>query len=70
MRESPEGEPESVLVNRHWQRVERIDDRWTIDLWWLPQPVTRSYYRTDLGDGRSLTLFHDQRGERWYRQSA
>ena len=34
------------------------------------RPVTRSYYRTDLGDGRSLTLFHDQRGERWYRQSA
>ena len=70
VREGPEGEPESVLVNSHWKRVVRIDDRWTFDLWWLPQPVTRSYYRTDLGDGRSLTLFRDRRVERWYRQSA
>ena len=70
VRESPEGEPESVLVRRHWQWVERIDDRWAFDLWWLPQPITRSYYRTDMGDGMLLTLFRDQRSERWYRQSA
>ncbi len=70
VREGPDGEPESVRVNRRWQRVERIDDRWTFDLWWLPRPVTRSYYRIDLGEGRLLTLFHDRRGERWYRQSA
>ena len=70
VREGSEGEPESVRVNRQWQRVERVDDSWTFDLWWLPQPVTRSYYRTDLNDGRRLTLFRDQRGERWYRQSA
>ena len=70
VREDPEGEPESVLVRRHWQQVERIDDRWAFDLWWLPQPITRSYYRTDMGDGMLLTLFRDQRDERWYRQSA
>ena len=70
VRESPEGEPESVLLRRHWQRVERVDDRWTFDLWWLPQPVRRSYYRTGLGDGRLLTLFRDQGDGRWYRQSA
>ena len=33
-----------------------IDDRWTFDLWWLPEPVTRSYYRVDPGDGRRMTL--------------
>ena len=70
VREGPEGEPESVRVNKHWQRVIRLDDHWTFDLWWLPQPVTRSYYRIDLGEGKLLTLFRDQRGERWYRQSA
>ena len=69
VREDSTGEPESVRFNRHWQRVERIEDRWTFDLWWLPQPITRLYYRTDLGDGRQLTLFRDQRGECWYRQS-
>ena len=70
VRESTEGEPESVLLRKHWQRVERVDDRWTFDLWWLPQPVRRSYYRTDLGDGRLLTLFRDLWNGRWYRQSA
>ncbi len=68
--EGPGGEPESVRITRRWQRVARIDDRWTFDLWWLPKPVTRSYYRIDPGDGRLLTLFRDQWDERWYRQSA
>ena len=68
--EGSEGEPESVRITRRWRRVARIDDRWTFDLWWLPKPVTRSYYRVDPGDGRLLTLFRDQWDERWYRQSA
>ena len=70
VREGTEGEPVSVQVDRRWQRVSRIDDRWTFDLWWLPEPVTRAYYRIDPGDGRRITLFHDRRGDRWYRQSA
>ena len=70
VREGPGGEPESVRITRRWQRVARIDDRWTFDLWWLPKPVTRSYYRVDPGDGRRITLFHDRRDDRWYRQSA
>ena len=35
-----------------------------------PEPVTRSYYRVDPGDGRRMTLFHDGRNDRWYRQGA
>ena len=70
VREGMEGEPESVRLVRRWERVARIDDRWTFDLWWLPVPVTRSYYRIDLSDGRRIALFHDWRSDRWYRQSA
>ena len=70
VREGMEGEPESVRVDRRWERVARIDDRWTFDLWWFPVPVTRSYYRVDPGDGRRITLFHDWREDRWYQQSA
>ena len=70
VQEGTEGEPESVRLVRRWERVARIDDRWTFDLWWLPVPVTRSYYRIDSGDGRRITLFHDRRDGRWYRQSA
>ena len=70
VQESTDGEPVSVRVQRRWQRVARIDDRWTFNLWWLPEPVTRVYYRIDQGDGRRITLFRDRRDDRWYRQSA
>ena len=70
VQESTDGEPVSVRVRRRWQRVARIDDRWTFNLWWLPEPVTRAYYRIDQGDGRRITLFRDRRDDRWYRQSA
>ncbi len=70
VREGAEREPVSVRVDRRWQRVARIDDMWTFDLWWLPEPVTRSYYRIEPDDGGRITLFHDRSGDRWYRQSA
>ena len=70
VREGTEREPVSVRVERRWQRVAHIDDMWTFDLWWLPEPVTRSYYRIDPDDGGRMTLFHDRSDDRWYRQSA
>ena len=63
-------EPVSVCLERRWQQVALISDTWTFDLWWLPEPVARSYYRVDPGDGRQVTLFRDRMEGRWYRQSA
>ena len=68
--EGTEREPVSVLMGRSWEPVTRISDRWTFDLWWLPRPVTRTYYQIDRDDGRQATLFLDQASDRWYRQSA
>ena len=70
VRESAEGEPVSLRVDRRWQHVSRIDDRWTFDLWWLPEPVTRAYYRVYPDGGGRTTLFHDLEDDRWYRQGA
>lgn len=70
VRENANGEPRSLRAGRRWMEVARIDDRWTFDLWWLPKPVARSYYRVDPGDGRLITLFRDGIDSRWYRQSA
>ena len=70
VKEGVEHEPVSVLVKKRWHRVARIQDSWTFDLWWLPEPVSRAYYRIDPGDGRLVTLFRDRGGDRWYRQSA
>ena len=70
VQEGTEHEPVSVCLGRRWQQVALISDTWTFDLWWLPEPVARSYYRVDPGDGRQVTLFRDRMEGRWYRQSA
>ena len=67
--EGPDGLPVAVRLERGWQRVSRIEDRWSFDLWWLPAPMTRAYYRVSREDGRQVTLFRDQRKERWYQQA-
>ncbi len=70
VREGEKHEPVSVRVKKRWQRVARIQDSWTFDLWWLSEPVSRAYYRIDPGDGKLVTLFRDQGDDRWYRQAA
>ena len=70
VREGTEREPVSVLMGRKWEPVTRISDRWTFDLWWLPRPVNRTYYRIDQDDGRQITLFRDRASDSWYRQTA
>ena len=67
--EGPDGLPVAVRLEREWQRVERIEDCWTFDLWWLPAPISRAYYRVSREDGRQVTLFRDQHEERWYQQA-
>ena len=68
VREGPEGEPAAVLLGAGWQRVSRIEEVWCFDLWWMPQPLTRTYYRVTREDGGEVTLFRDQRENRWFRQ--
>ena len=73
VRENAAGEPlalRTLRAGRKWKKVARVDDRWTIDLWWLPQPVARSYFRIDPGDGKLITLYRDRSDCRWYRQGA
>ncbi len=67
--EGPDGLPVAVRLERQWRRVARIEDRWSFDLWWLPAPLRRAYYRVSREDGRQVTLFRDQREERWYQQA-
>ena len=66
--EGPEGGPAAVLLGERWQRVARIEEVWCFDLWWMPQPLTRTYYRVGREDGGELTLFRDHHSCRWFRQ--
>ena len=68
VQEGPEGEPAAVLLGERWQRVARIENLWCFDLWWMPQPMTRTYYRVGREDGGAVTLFRDQHQKRWFRQ--
>ena len=70
VREGPDGEPAAVQLGERWQRVSRIEDLWCFDLWWMPQPLTRTYYRVAREDGGEVTLFRDRREDRWFRQDS
>ena len=68
--EGPEGGPAAVRLGERWQRVARIEEVWCFDLWWMPQPLTRTYYRVGREDGGEVTLFRDDRSSCWFRQDA
>ena len=70
VREGPEGEPTAVRLGNRWQKIAHIEDRWCFDLWWMPRPMTRTYYRVGREDGGEVTLFRDQRENRWFRQDS
>ena len=66
VREGSKRQPLAVQLGKKWHRIARIEDRWSFDLWWLPQPLTRTYYRVSREDGRELILFRDRRDDCWY----
>ena len=68
VREGPDRRPAEVRMGERWHRVARIEDLWCFDLWWMPRPMTRTYYRVGREDGGEVTLFLDGREDRWFRQ--
>lgn len=65
-----ERRPTAVRVGRKWRDVESVTDYWKFDLWWLPSPMTRSYFRIEATDGVPSTLFLDETTGQWYLQAA
>ena len=59
--------PAAVRAGGKWRGVDRVEDRWSFDLWWLPCPVNRTYFRVAEAGGRRLTLFRDGSDGVWYR---
>ena len=68
VRESQGRLPLAIQSKKGWREIHDIDDYWEFDLWWLPQPVTRSYFSVTGADGQHLVLFRDEREGCWYRQ--
>ena len=47
----------------------KVLDIWKIDLWWIPDPISRTYYSISTPDHKIMTIFKDSVGKRWYRQN-
>ena len=62
--------PEAFCLENRWHQVAHIEEEWGFDLWWMSRPMTRTYYRVRGKDGVEVTLFRDERGGCWYRQSS
>ena len=70
VRESEQHLPLAVRIGNGWRRVVEMEDVWSVDLWWLPKPVRRSYFRVERSDGVRATLFRDETTGLWYSQAA
>ena len=70
VQEGPGHEPLALRLGDQWHPLTGIEDRWSFDLWWMPQPVNRAYYRVSRQDGGSLVLFRDRTDSCWYRQAS
>ena len=70
VREGRDRRPEAVRLGSRWREISHIEEQWGFDLWWMSRPMTRTYYRVRGEDGVEVTLFRDDRGGCWYRQSA
>jgi len=69
VREGKEGQPAAVRLGKRWYRVADIEDLWSFDLWWMPRPLTRTYYLLRREDDRKVTLFRDDGSGLWYQQT-
>ena len=47
----------------------KILDIWKIDLWWILNPISRTYYSVSTSDNKVITIFKDTVEKRWYRQN-
>ena len=70
VQEGPHHEPVAVRLGEQWHTLTGIEDSWLFDLWWMPQPVSRAYFRVSRHDGGSLVLFRDRTDSCWYRQAS
>jgi len=52
--------PTAVRRSGQWLAVEHIEEVWRVaEAWWRDEPLARTYMRVVVGDGRRVTLFHD-----------
>ena len=46
-----------------------MNDLWEINLWWMSEPIHRTYYKLEDFTGKSITVFQDINTSEWYQQN-
>lgn len=65
-----DGVPTTVHLSRRRLAVESALETWRIDdEWWRDKPISRTYWRLLLEDGRVVDVFHDLTTGHWARQT-
>ena len=55
-----------VIADRE---VDAVRESWLVeDRWWTQTPMRRRYWEIVTTCGRNEVVFHDLRGDRWWRQ--
>lgn len=65
-----DGRPIAVWLSGQRCAVEAVLETWRIDdEWWRSKPVSRTYWRVSLEDGRVIDIYRDLATGEWFRQS-
>ena len=63
------GTPVAVHLSNGRFGVEEVLEVWRIDdEWWRKRPLSRTYYRLLLEDGRTVTVYRDEVSGQWAKQ--
>ncbi|MEX0800849.1 MAG: hypothetical protein WD379_06500 [Dehalococcoidia bacterium] len=64
------GRPAAVHLSNGRFGVEEVLEVWRIDdEWWRKRPLSRTYYRLLLEDGRTVTVYRDETSGQWAKQA-
>jgi hypothetical protein len=63
--------PARIVLRGRARTVAGVQERWRIDEgWWWERPVSRTYWRLVLDDGRQVTVYEDEVDHTWWTQRA
>ena len=65
-----DGLPVAIHLSGRRLAVESLLETWRIDdEWWRERPVSRTYWRVALDDGRTMDVYRDEASGKWFRQA-
>ena len=67
--ESDNSIPQKINTKRNRYQITKMNDLWEINLWWMPEPIHRTYYKLEDFMGKSITVFQDINTLEWYQQN-